>query len=71
MAVILRTESPDAVLDLSEDAPQGDQTLKMAFSAVEARNYVHAFSLVNEAVEQGISSEKLEAQAMNLRGTFK
>jgi len=64
-------EPSDAIADVSEDAPQGDKTLKMAFSAVEARNYVHAFSLVNEAIEQGISSDKLQAQAMNLRGTFK
>lgn len=38
---------------------------------MEARDYTHAFSLFNEALEQGINDTKLKARALNMRGTFK
>ena len=50
---------------------QGDETLFLAFDAVDAKNYPHAFSLFNEAIEQGISDDKLKGRALNMRGTFK
>jgi import receptor subunit TOM70 len=56
---------------LPENASQGDQTLILAYEAVAARNYPHAFSLFNESLEQGLSNEDLEAAALNMRGTFK
>lgn len=49
----------------------GDGTLKMALGALDAANYVHAFTLVNEAIEQGISWDIGKSEALNLRGTFK
>ncbi|CAO1635850.1 unnamed protein product [Sympodiomycopsis kandeliae] len=56
--------------ELPENASQGDQTLRLAYEALEARNYPHAFSLVNEALEQGTSTDDLKALALNLRGSF-
>lgn len=38
---------------------------------MEALNYAHALTLVNEAIEQGISFDAGKAEALNLRGTFK
>ncbi|KAL0574550.1 TOM (translocase of outer membrane) complex component [Marasmius crinis-equi] len=49
----------------------GDNTLILALQALEAPNYPHAFTLVNEAIEQGISWDQGKAEALNLRGTFK
>lgn len=56
--------------ELSDKATQGDQTVLMAYQALEARDYPHAFSLSNEAVEQDISDDHLRALALNLRGSF-
>ncbi|CAO1621286.1 unnamed protein product [Parajaminaea phylloscopi] len=56
---------------LSEDASQGDKTLLLAFEALEARDYPHACTLFNEAVEQSPSTDELTALAHNMRGTFK
>lgn len=56
---------------LSENASQGDKTLLLAYEALEARNYPHACSLFNEAVEQEPSTDELKALAYNMRGTFK
>ncbi|KAK8850687.1 hypothetical protein IAR55_004607 [Kwoniella newhampshirensis] len=50
---------------------QGDQTLILAFEALEAADYSHAVTFVNEAIDQGISWKEGEAEAYNLRGTFK
>ncbi|WWD20858.1 hypothetical protein CI109_105335 [Kwoniella shandongensis] len=50
---------------------QGDQTLVLAFEALEAADYTHAVTFVNEAIDQGISWKDGEAEAYNLRGTFK
>lgn len=56
---------------LPESPSQGDQTLVLAFEALSAGDYVHCLSLVNEAIEQGISFDAGKAEALNLRGTFK
>ncbi|KAI6030245.1 mitochondrial outer membrane translocase receptor TOM70 [Pisolithus marmoratus] len=56
---------------LPETPSQGDQTLLLALDALEAADYPHALSLVNEAVDQGVSWDIGRAEALNLRGTFK
>lgn len=56
---------------LPENPSTGDNTLILALQALEAADYAHAVSLVNEAMEQGISWEIGKAEALNLRGTFK
>ena len=56
---------------LPETPSQGDQTLLLALEALEAADYLHAFSFVNEALDQGISWDIGRAEALNLRGTFK
>lgn len=56
---------------LPENASQADQTLLLAYEALEARNYPHASSLFNEAVEQGPSTDELKSLAYNMRGTFR
>ncbi|TKY87675.1 hypothetical protein EX895_003256 [Sporisorium graminicola] len=56
---------------LPEKPSQGDETLLKAYGALEAKSYPHAFTLFNEAIEQGLSNEDLEANAYNMRGTFK
>lgn len=43
----------------------------MALQALAASDYPHAVTLVNEAIEQGISWDAGKAEALNLRGTFK
>lgn len=62
---------PTPLPQLPENESQGDRTLIMAYEAVAARDYPHAFSLFNESLEQGLSNEDLEAAALNMRGTFK
>ncbi|KAN0060012.1 TOM (translocase of outer membrane) complex component [Thecaphora frezii] len=59
------------VPSLPENASQGDKTLVLAYEALGAKNYPHALSLFNEAIEQGLSNEDLEANAYNMRGTFR
>jgi import receptor subunit TOM70 len=49
----------------------GDQTLVLALAALEAGDYIHAFSLVSESLNLGISWRQGQAEALNLRGTFK
>ncbi|KAG9312498.1 hypothetical protein JVU11DRAFT_6888 [Chiua virens] len=56
---------------LPETPSQGDQTLLLAFEALEAADYPHTLSFVNEALEQGISWDIGRAEAFNLRGTFR
>lgn len=56
---------------LPESPSQGDQTLLRAYEAIDARDYPHAFTLFSEAIEQGLSNIDLEANAYNMRGTFK
>lgn len=43
----------------------------MALEALAAQDYPHAATLVNEAIEQGISWDIGKAEALNLRGTFR
>lgn len=61
----------DAKPSVPENATQGDQTLSLAFDALEAADYNHAVSFVNEAIDQGISTKEGQAEAYNMRGTFK
>jgi import receptor subunit TOM70 len=54
------------------DAPStGDETLLLAVNALDAADYAHAFSLVNEALEQGVTTDAGRARALNVRGTFR
>jgi import receptor subunit TOM70 len=62
---------PHAKPTLPENPKQGDETLLLAFDALEAADYIHTVSLVNEAIEQGVSWKEGQAEAYNLRGTFK
>ncbi|KZO97277.1 mitochondrial outer membrane translocase receptor TOM70 [Calocera viscosa TUFC12733] len=56
---------------LPENPSSGDKALDLAFDALEAADYQHAFTLANEAVEQAPSTPRGNAEALNLRGTFK
>jgi import receptor subunit TOM70 len=56
---------------LPEAPTTGDETLMLAVNALDAADYVHALSFVNEALEQGLSTDKGRARALNVRGTFR
>jgi len=56
---------------LPETSTTGDNALLLALRALEAMDYVHAMTLANESLEQGISWDIGRAEALNLRGTFK
>lgn len=60
-----------AIPELPENPSTGDNTFIMGLQALEAADYVHAFTLINESIDQGISWDKGKALALNLRGTFK
>ncbi|KIL58576.1 hypothetical protein M378DRAFT_111897, partial [Amanita muscaria Koide BX008] len=62
---------PRPQLAFPETLSQGDQTLKLALDALDASDFAHALSFINEAIEQGISSPEGKAEALNFRGTFK
>ncbi|KAF9018353.1 ADP ATP carrier receptor [Hymenopellis radicata] len=62
---------PRAHPEIPENPSTGDETLEKALGALDASDYQHAVSLVNEAIEQGLSTDVLKAEALNLRGTFK
>ncbi|KAF5370164.1 hypothetical protein D9758_001407 [Tetrapyrgos nigripes] len=62
---------PRPLPTLPESPSQGDQTLVLALQALEASDYTHAFSFINEALDQGISWDEGKAEALNVRGTFK
>ncbi|KAG8966579.1 TOM (translocase of outer membrane) complex component [Tulasnella sp. 419] len=62
---------PRAHPALPENPSQGDETLQMAFEALDSNDYIHSYSLVQEALTQGISSSVGRAKALNLRGTFR
>lgn len=62
-----RPKAPPAIPD---DAQKGDAALKKAYEALQARDYAHALTLFGEAIEQGLSTHELEANAYNMRGTF-
>ncbi|EJD00277.1 TPR-like protein [Fomitiporia mediterranea MF3/22] len=57
--------------DLPENPSTGDNTLKLSLEALAAHDYTHALTLVNEAIEQGISFDAGRAHALNLRGSFR
>ncbi|KAF8632464.1 hypothetical protein AX15_001866 [Amanita polypyramis BW_CC] len=56
---------------LPENPSQGDQTLKLGLEALDASDFPHALSFIGESLEQGVSWDAGEAEALNLRGTFK
>lgn len=68
-------QEPNLISDPKPTLPanptQGDQTLNLAFDALSAADYSHAVSFVNESIDQGISSKEGQAEAYNLRATFK
>ena len=54
-----------------EEMTQGDKTFELALDALDAKDYTHALSLVNESLEQGISFAQGKSYALNLRGSFR
>lgn len=56
---------------LPENPSTGDETLILALQALQAASYPHAYTLLQEAITQGISWDQGKAEALNLRGTFK
>lgn len=62
---------PGALPVLPSEPSQGDNTLLLAAEALENQDYAHSSTLVNEAMEQGISWDVGKAEALNMRGTFK
>ena len=62
---------PRPLPELPEKHTTGDDTLVLALEALAASDYAHAYTLVNEAIEQGLSWDGGKAEALNLRGTFK
>lgn len=62
---------PRPLPELPENPTTGDETLILALEALGAANYPHALSLVNEALDQGLSTDVGKSEALNLRGTFK
>jgi len=56
---------------LPENPTTADEQLLKAFEALEATDYTHAFTLINESLAQaGPSWKQGQAEAYNLRGTF-
>ncbi|KIJ19670.1 hypothetical protein PAXINDRAFT_153498 [Paxillus involutus ATCC 200175] len=55
---------------LPETPSQGDQTLFLALEALDAADYAHALTLINDALDKGVSWDVGRAEALNLRGTF-
>ncbi|KDN38046.1 putative mitochondrial precursor protein import receptor tom70 [Tilletiaria anomala UBC 951] len=55
---------------LPAEPSQGDKTLKLAYEALAANNFPHAFSLISESLDQGLSTDDLKANALNMRATF-
>lgn len=64
---------PRPLPELPESPSQGDQTLLLAFQALEARDYAHACTLAHESIDQGVTEswDVGRAQALTLRGTFR
>lgn len=67
--------NPSSYLDPAPALPtnptQGDRTLALAFDALAAKDFTHAFSFFNEALSQDISTSLGEAEALNMRATFR
>ncbi|GAA5839632.1 hypothetical protein JCM11251_003563 [Rhodosporidiobolus azoricus] len=55
----------------AENPSQGDRTLELAFEALEAKDFPHALTLFNEALDQEPSTVEGKAAALNMRATFK
>ena len=57
---------------IPDDSPaeKGDIELKSSFEAIESKDFELAKSNVEKSLEKGLSSTQLEAEALNLRGTF-
>ncbi|KDR72820.1 hypothetical protein GALMADRAFT_252092 [Galerina marginata CBS 339.88] len=62
---------PRPTLTLPETPSTGDETLLLGLQALEAADYPHAVTFINEALDQGISWDRGRAEALNLRGTFR
>lgn len=56
---------------LPETPSLGDETLELAFYALQAEDYALSFTLVNEALAQDISSDEGVACGLSLRGVFR
>lgn len=56
---------------MPENPTTGDETLLLGLQALDATDYIHAMSLIGEALNQGISTDAGRAEALNLRATFK
>lgn len=56
---------------MPENASTGDHIFKLAADALAARDYAHAITFCNEALEQGLSTDATKGQALNLRGSFR
>lgn len=63
--------SPGAAPPVPENPTQGDRTLALAFDALAAKDFHHAITLFHEALEQDISTEVGESEALNMRATFR
>jgi import receptor subunit TOM70 len=56
---------------LPEQPTTADEQLLKAFEALEATDYTHSFTLINEClVDAGPSWTQGQAEAYNLRGTY-
>ena len=56
---------------LPEQSTTADEQLLKAFEALEATDYTHSFTLINESLaESGPSWSEGQAEAYNLRGTY-
>jgi import receptor subunit TOM70 len=64
-----RPRAPPALPEANPS--QGDRTLQLAFEALAAKDFPHAFTLFNESLEQGLSTDEAKAEALNMRATFK
>jgi len=62
---------PRSLPELPENPTTGDNTLLLGRQALDAGDYIHALTLINESLEQGVSFDAGKAEALNLRGTFK
>lgn len=68
----LLTYIPSGSLPTLPESPStGDETLLKSLEALQAGDYIHSLTLVNEALEQGISFDLGKTEALNLRGSFK
>lgn len=61
----------DPAPTLPPNPTQGDRTLALAFDALAAKDFTHAFTLFHESLSQDISTSLGEAEALNMRATFR